>query len=634
MAGSKAGAPPGSEADRQRLVWVALALLCLGMCRVILTRGDFISDDAWISMRYAANLVDGHGLTWNPGQPPVEGYSNLLWTLLGAVGIALGLPLPGWLTALGLACSAGAVLVTYAIVRDLGGGAGWGLFAAALTATSSVVGAVAILGLEPPSLVLLMTLGTWRALVEEREIRAGRPAPPWSALWFGLLTLAHVEGPFYLGIPLLIRLSRLLAPPAVAPDRRRDWIMLAILLAFPLGQELLRIVYYGDWLPNTIRIKVLARGEKASMIFGLRYVLLSLVCNRAVTALVLIGASAALILRRGAGGEDRLAAGALLLPWLACAGFSIAANGDMINQFRFMAPGVPTLLALSVLGWAELIRRAPGPLRLGAVVVPLGLGTAGAYRDLSIQVVSHNRASYHGEETGLAALKIDWSRPFGSVNELPNPISRLWSPSQGWPVESVPWFVAWVLENVPVGQAVMFPDVGLMGLVLGDGMVLDARGLNSRGPARLLAASPVDGPEGMSDPGVIAFLDEFRQIDPACLVLQARDGRIWGPPEAALQGAGALDRYRGVATGSYVNGQSVRVYTADRPGPTREQVLARYRRAEALLPGVFDWSSRLKGLEEGWAQPAETPWMGGGDVELYPAGAWSTAASGKMISAR
>ena len=35
----------------------------------------FIQDDAFISFRYAAA---GHGLTWNPGEAPVEGYSNFL----------------------------------------------------------------------------------------------------------------------------------------------------------------------------------------------------------------------------------------------------------------------------------------------------------------------------------------------------------------------------------------------------------------------------------------------------------------------------------------------------------------------------------------------------------------------------
>jgi hypothetical protein len=41
-------------------------------------------DDAMISMRYAENLVQGHGLVWNPGETPVQGYSNLGVTLVMA----------------------------------------------------------------------------------------------------------------------------------------------------------------------------------------------------------------------------------------------------------------------------------------------------------------------------------------------------------------------------------------------------------------------------------------------------------------------------------------------------------------------------------------------------------------------
>ena len=37
-------------------------------------------DDAMISMRYARNLAQGHGLVWNISEPPVEGFTNLGWT--------------------------------------------------------------------------------------------------------------------------------------------------------------------------------------------------------------------------------------------------------------------------------------------------------------------------------------------------------------------------------------------------------------------------------------------------------------------------------------------------------------------------------------------------------------------------
>ncbi|MCY3959730.1 MAG: hypothetical protein OXG65_15775, partial [Chloroflexi bacterium] len=40
----------------------------------------FISDDAFISFRYVRNLLEGHGLVFNPGEY-VEGYTNFLWVL-------------------------------------------------------------------------------------------------------------------------------------------------------------------------------------------------------------------------------------------------------------------------------------------------------------------------------------------------------------------------------------------------------------------------------------------------------------------------------------------------------------------------------------------------------------------------
>jgi arabinofuranosyltransferase len=49
----------------------------------------FIQDDAFISFRYAENLVRGEGLVWNQGER-VEGYSNFLWTILIAGGMKLG----------------------------------------------------------------------------------------------------------------------------------------------------------------------------------------------------------------------------------------------------------------------------------------------------------------------------------------------------------------------------------------------------------------------------------------------------------------------------------------------------------------------------------------------------------------
>jgi hypothetical protein len=50
----------------------------------------FLFDDSFISYHYSQNLADGHGLVWNPGQAPSEGYTNLLLVLVLAPVIRLG----------------------------------------------------------------------------------------------------------------------------------------------------------------------------------------------------------------------------------------------------------------------------------------------------------------------------------------------------------------------------------------------------------------------------------------------------------------------------------------------------------------------------------------------------------------
>jgi hypothetical protein len=44
--------------------------------------GSWIVDDAAISYAYARNLAAGHGFVSQPGQPPVEGFSNFLWVVI------------------------------------------------------------------------------------------------------------------------------------------------------------------------------------------------------------------------------------------------------------------------------------------------------------------------------------------------------------------------------------------------------------------------------------------------------------------------------------------------------------------------------------------------------------------------
>lgn len=74
---------------------------------------DYTIDDAFITFRYAENLANGHGLVFNPGDKPVEGYSNFLWMLLLSNLYKIGLPTPETAKILGLILMAAAGAIWY-----------------------------------------------------------------------------------------------------------------------------------------------------------------------------------------------------------------------------------------------------------------------------------------------------------------------------------------------------------------------------------------------------------------------------------------------------------------------------------------------------------------------------------------
>lgn len=89
----KALGPLASWGSRQSFAGVRVELLTVAglfVCGIVAAAwGAWLCDDSFISLRYAENLVAGNGLVYNAGEF-VEGYTNLLWTLLLAGFAALG----------------------------------------------------------------------------------------------------------------------------------------------------------------------------------------------------------------------------------------------------------------------------------------------------------------------------------------------------------------------------------------------------------------------------------------------------------------------------------------------------------------------------------------------------------------
>jgi hypothetical protein len=110
----------------------------------------FLCDDAYITFRYAKNLARGYGVTFNVGEPPVEGYSDFGWLLLCAVFEALQLPVETLVPLVSSSMGAAFLLWFYQRCRsfyglDLPAAAG-ALFGLALSPAVSVW---ATSGLEP-----------------------------------------------------------------------------------------------------------------------------------------------------------------------------------------------------------------------------------------------------------------------------------------------------------------------------------------------------------------------------------------------------------------------------------------------------------------------------------------------------
>ena len=344
-----------------------------------------------ISMRYAQNLAAGHGLVWNPGEmPPVEGYTNLLWTLwMAAIHL---LPLPLSKTSLAVMASGALILlaqgwVVAATARTLTGvRRSWaGLFAVFLTAFSFPLIYWTLRGMEVGFLALLASAGTLFAfrLQEER-----RPA--------FLLGLALCLSALVLTRDDALAIAGVLAAWAVltAPgwrSRAGTAAVLAAAVAVPKAIHLaFRWSFYGDVLPNTYYLKL--GGSSLADRIGRGALTFGSVLTQNLLPLLAVAGLLLVACRRG--GDPRLRTRLFLLAALVLvqSAYSVYVGGDaweyMRMANRYVAVALPALTLLAGLGLARLGEAGgPAPRTLGLLV---GAGAlAGGLWNLGEKAAEH-----------------------------------------------------------------------------------------------------------------------------------------------------------------------------------------------------------------------------------------------------
>lgn len=348
-----------------RVTFVALSLAAVAWAIVSATSSAWTCDDAFISFRYANNLVHGLGLVFNAGER-VEGYSNLLWTLWVALGLRLGIDAETWSIGWGIACHAGSImLLARRCRRRAEGGSGLDAIVpiAALGAAAHVDwSAFATSGLET-SLVTFLGLLGYTLVVEagERRVRL-----VWAGIAFGLAAITRPEG-------MLLGATATLWLLMTRQGRRSDAAYLALpWLAFYLAQLAGRVLYYGDVVPNTYYAKSagmpwLEQGWTYVRIYFARYALLGVGAALVATAL-----AADTWRRRGEPRPPdpwRAEASLALMLALVQTWFVLQVGGDFMFA-RLLIPATPFYLILVELATCRLLpRRRDAMLAAGAVAI-------------------------------------------------------------------------------------------------------------------------------------------------------------------------------------------------------------------------------------------------------------------------
>jgi hypothetical protein len=194
---------------------------------------DLVQDDAYISFRYAANFLSGHGLVYNYGER-VEGYTNFLWVMLLAFfkGI-FGVNFLTFARTAGVLFGVAILLLLAVMLKDrftkvppVYSGS---LFVLLVTNLSFSYWSVS--GLETAA----FTCMALASIVSEYR------RPQLTPILLIIATLLRPEGALVFGIVLINRILQ---------DRKIPWQYI-LLYSLPLMPFVVfKLVYYGSLFPN------------------------------------------------------------------------------------------------------------------------------------------------------------------------------------------------------------------------------------------------------------------------------------------------------------------------------------------------------------------------------------------------
>lgn len=421
-----------------------------------------VIDDAFISFRYARNLVNNHGLVFNIGER-VEGYSNLLWTLLMAGIIKLGIDVVLAAKFVSILFGVANIVTLFLLARSVfEGSSALALLAAFLLAVSTDFVSWSFFAMETQMFTFFLLAGFYSYIRP-----GGQRLPLASAILFALASLTRIEGVFVFAF---IILHAAIWRSLKGGDIRDLLLWLAAFGVVYIPYTAWRVSYYGDLLPNTYYAKMGGGIEK--YMAGLKYAkeFLASVGGPLIFLLSFLP-----LLRKGGLTFRRTAIWSLIICYW---GFAIAAGGDWMPHHRFFVPILPLMIVIVMEGGIELFRL---------------LGGRGVLARMSASYGEKGK----GIMLGALFLLLLFARPTAYFIDLP----QLWEETRGAPltyfraqlrrflqppaeVVEVAALGKWMRENLPTGSTIALEDIGMIPYYSGL-RTIDAFGLTDPHIARL-----------------------------------------------------------------------------------------------------------------------------------------------------
>lgn len=374
----------------------------------------FFHDDAYISLRYASNLVDHGQLTWNLGEFH-EGYTNFLFVLMSAGLLSVGFPPEAAVRLLNLGAAfvlIGVLAVAARRLMPAPEDAPIRAMTLAMLGLSPSFGVWVLGGLETVVVAAFLALGCL-ALLPQPAQGHSRKALLLSTIAFSLGVLTRLDVSVFvagIGFGLLIAGS--------GPFLRRATAAATVVL-IPAATAFLhmgwRIWYYGELLPLTFYAKM-GVDDAVRLKYIPEFVRLALFANlcivtSAIIALISLGSR-----RRSPEFLIMLPAIALQMAFVVYSGADHMPHGRVVVPL--LAPSLMMMLA-TLNGLGPRLRLAL-PTTAATLVLLAAVSLAPRYRDpaafLGRSVGRYIKANW--PDNSLIALHTAGSTPFFATRNV------------------------------------------------------------------------------------------------------------------------------------------------------------------------------------------------------------------------